>query len=374
MQDDTIRDNESTICKTLNSEPLSNEQALIEELKEKAEIYKNWANNPALLWNHSTQPLTLAQPTLDERLTAFFIYAAEEDLDALFQNCIRRLDSVTAYHRFKKLFPSAKKISDAYLQEFLEDRGLPTGKKEKKKYHTLLYKGRRCLEFCNMLNKGDEDDDIKLDHINCGVLLLDLDDRMWKSDSVYRKQFKEFLCNLDAQKLLAALEKYGATIAAKVLLQWRESLIEDGLKPSESNRTAVSKRSSTEANLHTPAASKRSRTAADLNDLIEAALRIESETPTTSEAAISLRIMQPNTALSLNSEAGHMFLGRSYDTQNVASHTCNLLDIHNSTYGVNNEPPLELSLDDFIIGRRWCYDDSVFDFDFSFEAPLPDMT
>ncbi|KAL7936787.1 hypothetical protein V8C35DRAFT_278185 [Trichoderma chlorosporum] len=147
----------------------------------------------------------------------------------------------------------------------------------------------------------------------------------WNKATAFRNIYHKTVHNLDIQKVLNAVETSGANLAAKTVLQYRQALIqgqpalsigkfinctlnqseaentfqEPRAPADESNGTVASKRSSTEAGLDDPTASKRSRQNMDI--LVDAVM---CQSATASETVIAndsnLHIVQPNNAPSLN--------------------------------------------------------------------------
>ncbi|KAK0755573.1 hypothetical protein N5P37_011815, partial [Trichoderma harzianum] len=229
---------------------------------------------------------------------------------------------------------SAKRnyITQPAICSFLTHLGLDVDAKRKKKYFTLLYYGKRRLEFCHRLSKmkqqfQDFSHNVNFEDIKYGFLYLFLDERMWRKASAFRDIFDETLRVLDIQKVLDAVETSGANLAAKAILQYGQALVqgqpalsngkdinctltsdpseaenavqEPRAPADESNSTAASKRSSTEAGLDDPTASKRFRQNVDF--LVEAVM---CQSATASETVIANdsnpQTMQPNNAPSLN--------------------------------------------------------------------------
>lgn len=62
---------------------LTAKDAIVQELTEQAENFKNWAKDPSSFWNHSTHELKLLELTISERHRSFCEHAAEECMDAM---------------------------------------------------------------------------------------------------------------------------------------------------------------------------------------------------------------------------------------------------------------------------------------------------
>ncbi|KAL5082871.1 hypothetical protein Trisim1_002746 [Trichoderma cf. simile WF8] len=322
-QDASSSESHSTTNNTSSTaERLFIEDSIVQELMEQAENFKKWTNDPSLFWNHIA-PLVLPESTPSERNTVFCEYAAEECTDAMVQTAARRFNSIIVYLSFKKCFPSAQRTTETIVQRFIKHLNLKVTKERVKKYKNLLSMGRRRLEFCHNLSKVNTEfhifnRDVKFEDIEYGFLYLSLDERLWNKDTRYRELFKQTLAELDNQKILDTVETSGANLAAKTALQSRMAFINNDSTSNQSsteaaklgvqesralfdkdNITEASKRSSTEAGLDGPGASK--RFCAGFDVLLHAAT---CQNATASNTAISndsnLQIVQSNEAPSPN--------------------------------------------------------------------------
>ncbi|KAL6788911.1 hypothetical protein GGI42DRAFT_337851 [Trichoderma sp. SZMC 28013] len=333
-------------------EPSLMVDAIIQELMAQAENLKAWTKDPSLFWNHSTQSPAPPERTLLEQRRSLCEVAAEECLNAMIRTATRRYRSIIVYLLFKQLVDlertnsnsektnsnSEKKkvqyITKTAIHIFLTSLGLPADKEKKEKYSTLLHYGQRCLEFCHHLSKRNERfedfsrNSVNFEDIKYGFLYLSLDERMWdKKQIAYRHIYDKTVRDLNVQKLLDAVETSGANLAAKTILQHCQALVQEQPALSngkdinytstlnqseaentfqeprapadESNGTVASKRSSTEAGLDDPTASKRSRQNMDI--LAEAVM---CQSATVFETVITndsnRQTVQPNNAPSLN--------------------------------------------------------------------------
>ncbi|KAL7908057.1 hypothetical protein GGI35DRAFT_453305 [Trichoderma velutinum] len=252
--------------------------SLIEKLMVETKTFKLWTEDPLLFFNQSAEALQLSELTLKQRLKSFIRNAAKQTLKVNTQNRIRRLDSIIAYLRFQRHFPSLSYLTRNRVKPFLEYLELPTGPEEQSECYELLSSGRRGLELCYILSKDDTDfksydfDAIRFDDIDYSVLFLELDDRIWDiSNGWAYKLFKKTIEELKSQDFITKSRSSGVTLVAQTLLQYRQAFIEKGVEQpynAANNSMVASNRSSAEVESDSTEMSNYSRTEPDSDSTV----------------------------------------------------------------------------------------------------------
>ncbi|KAL7936937.1 hypothetical protein V8C35DRAFT_294240 [Trichoderma chlorosporum] len=325
--DNTAQDHASAT----QDETLSLGDVMAQELVEMAPEFENWAANPASFWEYSTQSLCLQELTLNERLKSFCKHAAEELSGAMVQTYMRNFDSLIIYIWYRKLYPRINRLILSKVQKFLDRLGLSTDKAALEKYLKLLYRGKRCLQFCFALSKDNvksstyPHNDFNFEDVDYGFLFLPVDNRMWKKGTYYQSIFHDTLDKIPSRKIRTASELSGARHAGKTLLQSRLAYIQELPSSSDNNgpKTKIgSKRSSTEADIVSPAASKRSRTSGESEsclDILIQAVEMSQTAPASETNPDPNPYIVPYNALSSDSQNSGTNLEQSFQNANLAS-------------------------------------------------------
>ncbi|KAK1248322.1 hypothetical protein MKX08_006542 [Trichoderma sp. CBMAI-0020] len=285
----TISATQDTVVTAKTQRTCSNflDDEVLDKFKGKDKDFDSWTLDPKSFWKVS---MIQENEDLDER--SFFENTAKQlkKLESL--KFIHRLDSVIAYLRYKAHMPIHQRIHIGDVEQFVENLGLPI--EHAPNQLEILLSGRKRLKFCHLLTNSniqfpkDCYDDVTFSDVNYSFLFLDIDDKIWNSNSTKnRVLLTRTIEELKLRDIISISEQAGAKSAARALLQSRQASIGKNQIPplpndEENNSTtapsdvegsssiAVSedhvdntralKRSRTEDHLDSTTASKRLRT------------------------------------------------------------------------------------------------------------------